>query len=76
MYFTSRAYGGYGDADLFQVPILPVVDLNGDGIVDAEDMCIIVDNWGTDDPFGDGVVDVQDLIALAEHLFEETTPAE
>jgi hypothetical protein len=27
-------------------------------------------------PWGDGVVDVQDLIVLAEHLFEETPPAE
>jgi hypothetical protein len=82
MYFSSRAYGGYGDADLFQVPVGPVVDLNSDGIVDASDMRIIVDNWGTDEPlcdigptpFGDGVVDVQDLIVLAKHLFEETTP--
>jgi hypothetical protein len=56
----------------------PVVDLNSDGIVDAQDMCIIVDNWGTDNslcdigpmPWGDGIVDVQDLIVLAEHLFE------
>jgi hypothetical protein len=47
-------------------------------------MCIIVDNWGTDDPlcdigptpFGDGIVDVQDLIILAEHLFEEVPSAE
>lgn len=76
--------GGYGEQDLWQVSILPIVDLNGDGIVDAADMCIIVDNWGTDEPlcdigptpFGDGVVDVQDLIVLAEHLFEEFPPAE
>jgi broad specificity phosphatase PhoE len=42
-------------------------------------MCIVVDNWGTDNklcdvgpmPWGDGVVDVQDLIVIAEHLFEE-----
>jgi hypothetical protein len=68
----------------WQAPILPVVDLNGDGIVDAADMCIMVDNWGTDEPlcdigptpFGDGIVDVQDLIVLAEHLFEEIPPAE
>jgi len=54
-----------------------VVDLNGDGIVDAADMCIMVDHWGTDEPlcdigpmpWGDGIVDVQDLIVLAEHLF-------
>jgi N-acetylneuraminic acid mutarotase len=58
----------------------PIVDLNGDGIVDAADMCIIVDNWGTDNslcdigptPFGDGIVDVQDLIVLAKHLCEES----
>ncbi len=65
--------------DLWQAPIIPIVDLNGDGIVDAADMCIIVDHWGTDEPlcdigpmpWGDGIVDVQDLIVLAEHLFEE-----
>jgi len=53
------------------------VDLNGDGFVDASDLCIVIDHWGTDEPscdlapppFGDGIVDVQDLIVLAEHLF-------
>ena len=76
--------GGFGGADIWQVPILPVVDLNGDGIVDALDMCIIVDHWGTDNtlcdigpmPWGDGIVDVEDLIVLAEHLFEEVPPTE
>ena len=83
LYFSSKRIGGLGGYDLYQVPILPVVDLNGDGIVDAIDMCIIVDHWGTDEPlcdigptpFGDGVVDVQDLIVLAEHLFKQTTPS-
>jgi hypothetical protein len=64
---------------MWQSSITPIVDLNGDGIVDADDMCIIVDHWGTDNslcdigplPLGDGFVDVQDLIVLAEHLFEE-----
>jgi len=73
-----------GSYDLWQAPIIPVVDLNGDGIVDSADMCIIVDNWGTADPLcdigptplGDGIVDVQDLIVLAEHLFEEIPLAE
>ncbi len=70
--------------DLWQASIEPVVDLNSDGIVDAADICIVVDNWGTDNslcdvgptPFGDGIVDVKDLIVLAEHLFEETAPIE
>ncbi|MBL7189708.1 MAG: hypothetical protein ISS70_25540, partial [Phycisphaerae bacterium] len=59
----------------------PVVDFNGDGIVDGMDMCILVEHWQSDyppcdiapPPFGDGIVDVQDLIALAEHLFEEVS---
>jgi len=69
---------------MWQSSITPIVDLNGDGIVDAADMCIIVDYWGTDEPlcdigpmpWGDGIVDVQDLIVLAEHLFEEFPPVE
>jgi hypothetical protein len=84
LYFCSNRSGGFGGYDLWQVSISPVVDLNSDGVVDAADMCIIVDNWGTDDPlcdigptpFGDGIVDVQDLIILAEHLFEEVPSAE
>ncbi|MGB2865285.1 MAG: LamG-like jellyroll fold domain-containing protein, partial [Sedimentisphaerales bacterium] len=57
----------------------PILDFNCDEIIDAGDICIMVDNWHTDNtlcdiappPFGDGYVDVQDLIVLAEHLFEE-----
>jgi len=75
--FASSRPGGVGGWDIWQAPILPVVDFNGEGIVDAADMCIMVDHWGTDEllcdigptPFGDGIVDVQDLIALSEHLF-------
>ena len=83
LYFNSDRPDGFGSWDLWQVSIDPVVDLNGDGIVDSADMCIIVDNWGTDNrlcdvgpmPWGDDIVDVQDLIVLAEHLFEEFPPA-
>ena len=84
LYFHSTRAGGLGGYDLWQVPIIPIVDLNSDGIVNAADMCIIVDYWGTDEllcdigpmPWGDGIVDVQDLIVLAEHLFEEIPPVE
>ena len=79
VYFASNRPGGLGRRDLWQAPILPIVDFNGDGIVDTADMCIMVDHWGEyyplcdigPTPLGDGVVDVQDLIVLAEHLFEE-----
>ena len=86
LYFSSYArIGNYGtwDWDIWQAPIIPIVDLNSDGIVDSADMCIIVDNWGTDEPlcdigpmpWGDGIVDVEDLIVIAGHLFEEFPPA-
>jgi len=79
LYFWSDRIGGFGHNDLYQAPVIPIVDLNSDGIVDALDMCIMVDNWGTDNslcdigpmPWGDGIVDVQDLIVLSEHLFEK-----
>jgi hypothetical protein len=82
--FTSNRPGGYGRQDIWQAPIIPIVDLNDDGIVDAADMSIMVGYWGTDEPlcdigpmpWGDGIVDVQDLIVLAEHLFEKISPVE
>ena len=84
LYFASNRSGGSGGVDIWQAPILPIVDLNADGIVDSADLTIIVDHWGTDEPlcdigpmpWGDGIVDVQDLIVLAEHLFEEIPPVE
>jgi serine/threonine protein kinase/Tol biopolymer transport system component len=84
LYFHSNRSGGFGSGDLWQVPIEPVVDFNSDGIVDAADMCIMVEHWLTDYalcdigpmPWGDGIVDIKDLIVLAEHLFEEIPPAE
>ncbi|MFB0553529.1 MAG: hypothetical protein ACETWQ_09465 [Phycisphaerae bacterium] len=84
LYFASNRPGGSGSNDLWQASIEPVVDLNSDGIVDATDMCIMIEHWLTDYPlcdigpmpWGDGTVDVQDLIVLAEHLFEEIPPAE
>jgi len=79
LYFVSNRLGGLGDWDIWQAPIIPIVDFNGDGIVDSADMCIMVDHWGMDDPscdigpmpWGDGIVDVEDLKVLAKHLFEE-----
>ena len=84
LYFCSNRPDGIGDGDIYQAQVIPIVDLNGDGIVDATDMCLVVDYWGTDEPscdigpmpWGDGIVDVQDLIVLAEHLFEEVPLAQ
>jgi hypothetical protein len=55
-----------------QVPILPVVDFTGDGKVDIEDLLILIEHWGQNEPsfdmgpmpWGDGIVDAQDLEVL------------
>ncbi len=87
LYFCSAMPGGFGGlyGDIWQVPILPVVDFNADGIVDSADVCMMVDHWLTDEPlydiaplpYGDGIVDVKDLVLLAEHLtIKEEDPNE
>ncbi|MBL7185755.1 MAG: PD40 domain-containing protein [Phycisphaerae bacterium] len=53
LYFNSDRTGGMGGKDIWQAPIIPIVDINGDGIVDSADMCIMVDHWGTDEPLCD-----------------------
>ena len=80
----SRNLGTGQGIELVVASLTPIVDFNGDGIVDSVDMCMMVDYWGTDEPLydiappplGDGIVDVQDLILLSEHLFEEIFPPE
>jgi hypothetical protein len=70
--------GGLGWLDLWQVPISPIVDFNGDGNVDVGDASLLIDNWGTANslcdigptPFGDGIVDARDLQVLADYMVE------
>jgi hypothetical protein len=61
--------------DIWQVPILPVVDFDGDGYVGLTDLQKVGDSWGQNDPscdigpmpWGDGVVDDVDLEILMYH---------
>ncbi|HUU18653.1 MAG TPA: LamG-like jellyroll fold domain-containing protein [Sedimentisphaerales bacterium] len=61
---------------MYEVPIVPILDFNGDGIVDVKDIVIITEHWGEDYPlcdigpmpWGDGIVDVQDLVVLTEYI--------
>ncbi len=82
--FSSSRSGGQGGTDIWQAPIIPVVDFNGDGIVDSADMCIMVDHWGESyslcdigpTPLGDGIINIQDMIVLAEHMFDKALPVD
>lgn len=53
IYFWSYRSGGSGRSVIWQVSTTPVVDLNGDWIVDSADLCIMVDNWHTDNTLCD-----------------------
>jgi hypothetical protein len=77
LYFSSERSGGLGGSwgDTYQAPIIPIVDFNGDGIVDIDDLVILIENWETNEslcdigptPLGDGVVDRADLEVLMEY---------
>ena len=62
--------------DNWQARIIPIVDFNGDGRVDNEDVTILRAPWGQDYPlcdigpfpWGDGIVDVRDLSVLMETM--------
>lgn len=77
--FPDGIHPNVGGAKLMAEAIFPLStpDLNKDGIVNAADMCIIIDHWGENyplcdvgpAPFGDDIIDVQDLVVLSEYLF-------
>ncbi|MHC4596035.1 MAG: LamG-like jellyroll fold domain-containing protein [Planctomycetota bacterium] len=79
LFFASNRSGGVGGYDLWQASILPVVDFNGDGIVETNDLLTMIEYWGTGEPlcdigpmpWGDGIVDVQDLEVLMSYWGQE-----
>jgi hypothetical protein len=60
----------------------PPPDFNGDEIVDIEDLIMLIESWGQDEPsldiapppFGDGIIDIQDLEVLMSHWQQEILP--
>jgi hypothetical protein len=81
LYFGSERPGGLGGrcGDIWQAPILPIVDFNGDGKVDGLEVRILSEHLGQYDalcdigpmPWGDGIVDVNDQIVLDQYIGKE-----
>ncbi len=75
--YAPRA-GGVGSADMWQVPVLPIVDFGADGKVDGADVRAMIDCWETADllcdigpmPWGDGIVNIEDLKVLIGFMGE------
>lgn len=82
LYYSSDRPGGRGQADMWQVSIEPVLDFNGDGIMDIDDLVILIENWNTDEslcdigpmPWGDGVVDMKDLEVFMSYWEQSINP--
>jgi len=82
LFFRASQSDRHSGGDIWQAPIVPVVDFNGDGLVTLDDLAIMFDNWHGDEPWcdigplpwGDGIVDVHDLMALAEYMPGIRTP--
>jgi hypothetical protein len=79
--FRASRPGGIGGQDIWQAPIIPIVDFNGDEAVDIEDLLILIESWGENDPsvdigptpLGDGVVDAADLEVFMSHWGQEAS---
>jgi Tol biopolymer transport system component len=64
------------DIGYWKAPILPILDFNSDGKVDAKDLLLMTQHWGENDPrydvgpfaWGDGIVDAQDWVVLVEAI--------
>ena len=84
LFFWSDRSDGHGADDLWQVSIVPIVDFNGDQIVDGADMDIMIGHWGGNDPLcdigptplGDGIVDARDMLVLTEYLAKQKLDVE
>jgi len=76
LYFCGTRSGAW---DVWQVPIIPIVDFNGDEKVDTQDLLRLIESWGKDDPsvdigpmsWGDGKVDENDLEVLMSYWQKE-----
>jgi hypothetical protein len=76
LYFYTKHQGTYIN---WQAPIIPTVDFNGDSRVDIEDLTLLIEHWGENEPaydmgpmpWGDGIVDVNDLEVFMSHWGED-----
>jgi hypothetical protein len=76
---TLYFWGNHPGEGVWQAPIIPIVDFNGDGKVDIQDLVRLIESWGKGNPsvdmgpfpWGDGVVDEKDLEVLMSYWGQE-----
>ncbi len=78
-YFTSDRPGGIGGWDMYEVPVVLILDFNGDGMIEIGDLLVLIESWGQDNsmadigpaPWSDGIVDAADLEILMSYWGKE-----
>lgn len=81
LYFSHGTSIWTTDWDVWQAEVTPIVDLNGDTVVDGADIAILLDHWGWSEPscdicpipLGDSVADDKDLEVLYDHVDASVT---
>jgi hypothetical protein len=80
LYYTAYRLDNSWE-EIWQAPIIPIVDFNADGKVDLVDLVMLIDNWGSNKtlcdigpmPWGDGKVDIEDLKVFITHWEKENS---
>ncbi|UCG59600.1 MAG: PD40 domain-containing protein [Phycisphaerales bacterium] len=78
-YMLPPRPGGRGIDDVWVVSIAPIVDFNGDRVVNLKDFSKLAQHWLQNEPpvdvapapLGDGGVDIRDVATLAEYWLQE-----
>jgi hypothetical protein len=77
-------YFGTGDWEVYEAPIVPIVDFNGDGKIDFKDFCELARYWSADEssvdigplPLGDYRVDYKDLAVFTDYWLTGSPPGQ
>jgi len=75
LYFRHSQSGRHSGGDIWQAPIIPIVDFNGDGKVNVKDFSKLAQHWGQNQPsvdigpmpWGDGRLDIHDVAVLGQY---------
>ena len=50
LYFSSMRPGGPGNINIWQASVIPIVDFTGDYKVDIDDLLLLIEHWGQNEP--------------------------
>jgi hypothetical protein len=75
LFFVPSLSDRWNRGNIWQAPIIPIVDFNGDGKVNVKDFSKLAQHWGQNQPsvdigpmpWGDGRLDIHDVAVLGQY---------